>query len=126
MPAQTTIEVDARPQPAHPNPYDTVIGFMPLLMFIAAVFALLKGWAWMQDRTKRGAKQDAVIVGRLDDLEKVTKDVSANTNRLNNHETRLTVIETNNTHINTTLGELKSDIKALSENVMRAVSKKDG
>lgn len=124
MPAQNMIEIDARPAP-HPTPYDTALGFMPLLLFIGAFFAIAKGWTWFTDRTKKGAHTNAVIGTRLDDLEKVSKDIAVHSGRLNNHEMRITVVETTNTHINTTLGELKSDIKHLSENVMKLVSRKE-
>ncbi len=124
MPAQNNIEIDASPLP-HPTPYDTALSFMPVLLFIGAVIAIVKGWAWFTDRTQRGARTNAVIETRLDDLEKVSKDVQSHTGRLNNHEMRIAVVETTNAHINTTLGELKSDIKHLSENVMKAVSRRE-
>src|SRR5690606_1673569 len=112
------IEVNASP-PVHQTPYELALSFMPILLFLVAVMAIVKGWSWIRDRAAKEIKSSAVIESRLDDLEKTSRDIIIHTEKLNNHETRLTIIETNNAHINTTLGELKSDIKQLNDNVMK-------
>lgn len=120
METGSIIEVNATPV-EQPSPYDTALSLMPALLFIGAVLAIIKGWTWLGDRRDRKIQNNATIDSRLDELEKASKEITANTTKLNNHETRLTVIETNHTHINTTLGELKADIKQLNDNVMKLI-----
>ncbi|GFM27157.1 hypothetical protein [Novosphingobium sp. PY1] len=122
MGTESYIAVDATPHATQPTPYDTALGFTPLLLFIVAAFTIIKGWAWLTDRTKQEGQTSSAIETRLDELEKHTKRISKNEDTISNHETRLTVIETNNAHINTTLGELKSDIKTLNDNVLKLVT----
>jgi septal ring factor EnvC (AmiA/AmiB activator) len=117
----TTTGTQVPPTVVMPTPYDNALSLMPALLFIGAVLAIIKGWGWVTDRRDKNIQNSTVIESRLDELEKSSKSIKANTDKLNNHETRITVIETNNTHINTTLGELKEGIRQLNDNVLDMV-----
>jgi len=72
----------------------------------------------MKDRTAREVQDFTQIGNRLDELEKGAKVVSSLSVSLHDHERRITVIETDYRHINTTLDELKVGIKQLNDNVL--------
>jgi len=114
----TTTGTHVPPTVVMPTPYDTALSFMPVLLLIGAVLAIIKGWGWITDRRDKDVQNSTVIETRLDDLEKSSKAIKEHTERLNHHENRITVIETNNAHIYTTLGEVKEGIKQLNDNVL--------
>lgn len=111
-------QVVVQPKTTALSPYDAALSLMPFLLFLGAIFAILKGGAWMKDRTAREVQDFTQIGNRLDELEKGAKVVSSLSVSLHDHERRITVIETDYRHINTTLDELKVGIKQLNDNVL--------
>ncbi|WP_449471631.1 hypothetical protein [Sphingobium chungangianum] len=114
----TTTGTHVPPTVVMPTPYDTALSFMPVLLFIGALFAIIKGYSWWRDRTKKEAADTEKLVGRVEDLEGKAKAMQAAKSTLDDHERRLTVLETNHSHISESLGELKNSNKTIMDNLM--------